>query len=156
SVLYVALIAAVFYVVDRRAFARETPAAHAADREQTAPLRLHGAHNLAWLLAVVRAAFLKAGGREAALLAIRALSYFATSKEVHARNQLSFAPMQEVALLFAGIFVCLAPVEAALAKSAGELPLQHAWQLFWGSGVLSAVLDNAPTYAAFAALARGL
>jgi len=36
------------------------------------------------------------------------------------------------------------------------LPLQKSWQLFWVSGGLSAVLDNAPTYAAFAALGRGL
>ncbi len=34
--------------------------------------------------------------------------------------------------------------------------MQSAWQLFWGSGILSSVLDNAPTYTAFAALARGL
>ena len=36
------------------------------------------------------------------------------------------------------------------------MPLQRSWQLFWVSGSLSAVLDNAPTYAAFSALARGL
>jgi Na+/H+ antiporter NhaD/arsenite permease-like protein len=36
------------------------------------------------------------------------------------------------------------------------LPLQESWQLFWVSGGLSALLDNAPTYAAFAALGRGL
>ena len=62
----------------------------------------------------------------------------------------------ELALLFAGLFTCLLPVEAALASSAQQFPLKSAWHLFWGSGVFSAVLDNAPTYAAFAALARGL
>jgi Na+/H+ antiporter NhaD/arsenite permease-like protein len=39
---------------------------------------------------------------------------------------------------------------------AKDLPIQQSYQLFWGSGLLSAVLDNAPTYAAFAALAKGL
>jgi Na+/H+ antiporter NhaD/arsenite permease-like protein len=43
-----------------------------------------------------------------------------------------------------------------LAARAHELPLQKSWQLFWVSGGLSAVLDNAPTYAALAALGRGL
>jgi Na+/H+ antiporter NhaD/arsenite permease-like protein len=36
------------------------------------------------------------------------------------------------------------------------LPINQSYQLFWGSGLLSAVLDNAPTYAAFVALAKGL
>src|SRR5262249_31887043 len=61
-----------------------------------------------------------------------------------------------VGILFAGIFACLSPIEVNLASAAPGLPLQHAWQLFWCSGALSSVLDNAPTYAAFAALARGL
>ncbi|MET0790975.1 MAG: sodium:proton antiporter, partial [Polyangiaceae bacterium] len=46
--------------------------------------------------------------------------------------------------------------EVSLAEAAPHFPIRHAWQLFWGSGLLSAVLDNAPTYTAFAALARGL
>ena len=48
------------------------------------------------------------------------------------------------------------PIEVTLARAAPHFPLQKAWQLFWGSGLLSSVLDNAPTYTAFAALARGL
>ncbi len=64
--------------------------------------------------------------------------------------------MIEVAIVFFGLFLCLGPIEVKLAQAAPHLPVQAAWQLFWGSGVLSSVLDNAPTYSAFAALARGL
>jgi Na+/H+ antiporter NhaD/arsenite permease-like protein len=55
-----------------------------------------------------------------------------------------------------GLFVCLVPIEIMLGYLAPQLPIRHSYQLFWGSGLLSAVLDNAPTYAAFAALGRGL
>jgi Na+/H+ antiporter NhaD/arsenite permease-like protein len=58
--------------------------------------------------------------------------------------------------LFVGLFVCLVPIEIMLGYMAPQLPIQHSYQLFWGSGLLSAVLDNAPTYAAFAALGKGL
>lgn len=64
--------------------------------------------------------------------------------------------MAEVAVLFMGIFACLIPVEAELNRQAATLPVRENWQLFWSSGVLSAVLDNAPTYAAFTSLAKGL
>src|SRR5262249_8588706 len=79
-----------------------------------------------------------------------------TAREVHELNQFSLAPLLEVALLFAGLFSCLLPIESALSAAATSLPLQRAWHLFWGAGIFSAVLDNAPTYAAFAALGRGL
>ena len=90
------------------------------------------------------------------MVAIGAVSYFGTPREVHDKNGFSFGPIVEVGIIFAGLFACLAPLEVNLAYVAPSLPLRQAWQLFWCSGLLSSVLDNAPTYAAFAALARGL
>ena len=90
------------------------------------------------------------------MLSIGVGSYLTTPRSLHELNGFSFAPIAEVALLFAGLFACLVPIESGLAAHAPSLPLQKSWQLFWVSGGLSAVLDNAPTYAAFAALARGL
>lgn len=154
--LYVAVILLSFVTVDARAYAKETPEARQRDATEVTPFEVKGLHNLLWLAAIIGAAFLPAGIREAALVAIAAGSYFGTSREVHRANDFSFAPMLEVALLFAGLFSCLVPVEEGLHRLAPVLPLQKAWHLFWSTGVLSAVLDNAPTYAAFAALARGL
>jgi len=94
--------------------------------------------------------------RELSMVAIGATSYFGTPRELHEKNGFSFGPILEVGILFAGLFACLAPIEVNLAHAAPSLPIQRAWQLFWCSGLLSSVLDNAPTYAAFAALARGL
>ncbi|HEX3853410.1 MAG TPA: sodium:proton antiporter [Polyangiaceae bacterium] len=154
--LYVATFALALYVADRRAYQRESAAALAADRSEVVPLGLKGRRNVLLLLAIVPAAMLPAGWRELAMIAVAAVSYFATSRELHQESGFSFGPMSDVAIIFAGLFICLGPIEVALAQAAPHLPLRQGWQLFWASGLLSAVLDNAPTYTAFAALARGL
>jgi Na+/H+ antiporter NhaD/arsenite permease-like protein len=105
--------------------------------------------------------------RDAALLGVTALSLALTSKAVRQSNQFSWAPMQEVAKLFIGIFVTMVPVLAMLkAGESGSFgavaravtgsdghPLP--WAYFWFSGVLSSFLDNAPTYLVFFNLAGG-
>jgi Na+/H+ antiporter NhaD/arsenite permease-like protein len=154
--LYVGSTALVMYYVDRRAYARESPAALARDRAEVAPLALRGRRNVALMLAVVSAALLPIGLREVAMVAIAAASLALTPKALHRANGFSFAPIIDVAIIFAGLFACLGPIEVALARAAPSLPLRKGWQLFWASGLLSSVLDNAPTYTAFAALARGL
>ena len=154
--LYGGWLLAAFYWVDKRAYARETRPALAADQREIEPLSLLGQRNLLLLLAIVPAALLPEGFRELALLSLALLSFFSTSKAVHAANRFGFGPMIEVAIVFLGLFLCLGPIEVTLAREAPHFPVQAAWQLFWGSGVLSSVLDNAPTYSAFAALARGL
>jgi len=154
--LYVTSFAVAFYFVDRRAYAQESRAALTRDRAEQKPLELRGFGNVALLLAIVPAAFLPAGLRELAMLGIALASYFTTQRELHTLNGFTLAPILEVGLLFAGLFACLAPIELGLAARAHELPLQKSWHLFWVSGALSSVLDNAPTYAALAALGRGL
>jgi Na+/H+ antiporter NhaD/arsenite permease-like protein len=153
--LYNVLFAGLLFVVDRRAYAREAPEALARDEAEQQPLSVRGKRNLLLLGAIIGAAFLPPVFREVSLIAIGLVSYFGTPKAVHQVNQFSLSPIVEVGLLFAGLFVCLVPIELSLSQAAKELPLPHSYQLFWGSGLASAVLDNAPTYAAFAALARG-
>lgn len=154
--LYVSTFALGLYVVDRRAYARERSASVGRDGRERRPLEVRGLLNIAFLLGIVGAAFLPAGLREAAMLGIAVLSYKLTPPSIHEQNHFSFGPILEIALLFAGLFLCLIPIEATLAKNAADLPLSRAWHLFWSAGAFSALLDNAPTYAAFAALARGL
>jgi Na+/H+ antiporter NhaD/arsenite permease-like protein len=38
----------------------------------------------------------------------------------------------------------------------GAIRMTQAWEFFWGSGALSSVLDNAPTYVTFASLGCGV
>jgi Na+/H+ antiporter NhaD/arsenite permease-like protein len=39
--------------------------------------------------------------------------------------------------------------------ASGRIRMEHPWQFFWAAGMLSSVLDNAPTYLTFASLASG-
>lgn len=108
------------------------------------------------MLAILPAAMLPLGFREGAMVAIAVTSLVVTPRPLHEANGFTFVPIIDVALIFAGLFASLGPIEAALATYAPSLPVQKSWQLFWASGLLSSVLDNAPTYTAFAALAKGL
>jgi Na+/H+ antiporter NhaD/arsenite permease-like protein len=154
--LYVGSCALALYWTERRAYARESPEALARDRAEAVPLTLRGKRNVALMVAVVPAALLPLGIREVAMVLIAAASLALTPRALHRDNGFSFAPIIDVAIIFAGLFACLGPIEIALATSAPWLPLRSGWQLFWASGLLSSVLDNAPTYTAFAALARGV
>jgi Na+/H+ antiporter NhaD/arsenite permease-like protein len=61
-----------------------------------------------------------------------------------------------VALSFAGIFTTMIPALLLLNAHASAIGLSRPWQFFWGSGLLSIVLDNAPTYLTFASAAAGI
>jgi Na+/H+ antiporter NhaD/arsenite permease-like protein len=81
------------------------------------------------------------------------VSYMATKQAIHDKNSFSFGPINEVAILFAGIFVTMIAPLAILNARSGELGLTQPWQYFWATGGLSGFLDNAPTYLTFAAVA---
>jgi Na+/H+ antiporter NhaD/arsenite permease-like protein len=84
----------------------------------------------------------------AALTCLAAMSIHRTRRETRA---LVWAPLLEVTILFAGIFVTMAPA-LQLLGTLPSLPWTEA-RLMWSAGSLSSVLDNAPTYLTFATLA---
>jgi Na+/H+ antiporter NhaD/arsenite permease-like protein len=105
--------------------------------------------------------------RDAGLLLIAFISLAVTPNEHREANGFTWEPIAEVAILFAGIFTCIVPVLAALeAGKEGFFAWLHdavrdadgspnAIGYFWLTGILSAVLDNAPTYLVFFELAGG-
>jgi Na+/H+ antiporter NhaD/arsenite permease-like protein len=105
--------------------------------------------------------------RDIGLILVTFLSLQITPSSVHSDNQFSWAPMQEVAKLFAGIFVTIVPVIAMLRAGADGpfAPVIAAVtrpdgtpdpaMYFWASGLLSSFLDNAPTYLVFFNTAGG-
>ncbi len=152
-----AVLLGTYLVVERRLYARERPEAIRADEGTLRPIRLSGGWNLPLLVGVVAAtAFLASGFREVAYLACAALSFPLTPRGQRAETRFSWHPILEVAILFAGIFVTMEPALSVLREHAPSLGLTRPWHFFWATGALSAWLDNAPTYAAFLALARGL
>jgi Na+/H+ antiporter NhaD/arsenite permease-like protein len=88
-----------------------------------------------------------------ALLAIAALSYVTTTRDVHRENEFAWGPIVEVAVVFVGIFVTMIPALGYLEDRGGALGVTAPWQFFWATGALSSFLDNAPTYLTFTSLA---
>ena len=105
--------------------------------------------------------------RDMGLVAITLLSLWLTPGTVHESNQFGWGPMQEVAKLFAGIFLTIIPVIAML-KAGVHGPFgaivsavtrpdgsPDPAMYFWAAGALSSFLDNAPTYLVFFNTAGG-
>ncbi len=81
------------------------------------------------------------------------VSFKGTSPRIHVKNSLHLAPIQEVAILFFGVFGTMIPALAFLQAQAAGLNLTEPWQYFWASGLLSGFLDSAPAYLSFTTLA---
>ncbi len=105
--------------------------------------------------------------RDICLIAIILISLYLTPASARRGNVFNWEPLQEVAQIFAAIFVTIVPVIAlmragengpfgflisSLSDAQGH-PL-NAWY-FWVTGLLSSLLDNAPTYLIFFNVAGG-
>ena len=186
TALAAAIVLAVFVVVDVWHYRRDRRIELVGEPPAPVALGLKGAINIVLIALIVGAILLSAiwkSGivfevygtklalenvlRDGALIVIALVSLWVTPEEHRDVNGFSWEPIREVAYLFAGIFVCIVPVLAALA--AGEKG-SLAWLLdavtrhdgsphdtayFWLTGILSAFLDNAPTYLVFFELAGG-
>src|SRR6185369_8832034 len=90
--------------------------------------------------------------RDGLLVLLLVASWQTTPAAVRTENEYSWAPIREVAILFAGIFATIIPVLAMLrAGEHGALAVvirsvREPAHFFWASGILSSFLDNAPTY----------
>jgi Na+/H+ antiporter NhaD/arsenite permease-like protein len=120
------------------------------------PLRIQGGVEIFVLLGIIVTIVL--AGSALVIVALALIGYFAGSQDRRAKNVFTFGPIIEVAVLFAGIFATMAPVLEMLNAWAQrpDFELTKPVHFFWASGALSSVLDNAPTYLAFAASAAGL
>ena len=105
--------------------------------------------------------------RDAAFLVIAAVSLAVTKQATRKANEFGWGPIEEVAKLFFGIFLTMAPVLlmlksgtagafaplVRLVTDAAGQPIDSMY--FWLAGALSSFLDNAPTYLVFFNLAGG-
>jgi Na+/H+ antiporter NhaD/arsenite permease-like protein len=153
-----AIVLAIFWVIDSRAARREEPVS----TERPEPLRIEGGLNFLFLSGILVAALASGryawpwGVQEGFMGLMSALSLAVTPKELRKKNAFEWGPIAEVAVLFAGIFVTMIPALLVLRTRAESLGVNAPWHFFWGSGVLSSVLDNAPTYLTFLSVAQGL
>jgi Na+/H+ antiporter NhaD/arsenite permease-like protein len=152
----VGVLLAIFYFVDRQNYLRASVAARA-EAERHDVTRVEGLSNLFFLAIILGAVFIQKPLflREALMLVAALGSYMTTPKTLHGRNAFTFHPIIEVAVLFVGIFATMVPALDWLEVNAATIGLTAPGGFYWGCGILSSVLDNAPTYLNFLTAAMG-
>ena len=192
TLFLVGVLLALFYALDSWYYRRseevtpQDPTPDTRDTRDTRTIGFDGKVNFALLGAVValvllsgfwksQVVFTMAGTevglpgivRDVGLILVTLASLWLTPQKVHADNQFGWGPMQEVAKLFAGIFLTIIPVIAML-KAGVNGPFgaivaavtrpdgsPDPAMYFWAAGALSSFLDNAPTYLVFFNTAGG-
>jgi Na+/H+ antiporter NhaD/arsenite permease-like protein len=154
----VGFLLALFYILDATNYRRAPREVRGELTEAHEQWRFDGLWNIAWLAVILGAVFLSRPlfAREALMAGAAVGSWFTTRKEVHEANRFDFHPIQEVAILFVGIFATMMPALDWLQGNAGRMGQPSPALFYWGSGLLSSLLDNAPTYLSFLTAAFGL
>ncbi len=170
-VVGVLVLAGIFYWFDKRSVERdetiEAPASY------TNKITLTGTRNFFWLTIVIISVFLDPNVidwvpaihydgqkfsfvREIIMLSVAYLSFKFADQTSLKGNEFSFEPIREVAFIFVGIFGTMMPALELVGNFAaspdGARLITHN-TLYWGTGILSGFLDNAPTYLNFLAAA---
>lgn len=173
--LNVVILLILFYIIDGNAYKKDIADGLKPEViENKKPLHLAGAHNIIFLVVIVVAVILSgvlpkyseffageitifkdvtfsyASLLEVVLILVSAfLSYKFTNKEIRTNNHFTWDAIEEVAILFIGIFITMIPALLILGVKGSELGLTKPWQFFWITGLLSSFLDNTPTYLVF-------
>jgi Na+/H+ antiporter NhaD/arsenite permease-like protein len=178
-----AILLALFFVIDAHLYRKEGRIKPDPTPDQ--PVRITGGINFVLILIIIAAILMSAtvdlgrvtvlgtgielanALRDLVMVAVTVVSLKFTPKDNRIENGFSWGPIEEVAKLFAGIFITIIPVLAILkAGSEGAFaPLvalvsnpdgsANNAAYFWLTGGLSSFLDNAPTYLVFFELAGG-
>ena len=171
----IALFAVIFFLVDSRNKELNPLFADEADKPKTGKISLKGKRSFIWLTVVIIAVFLDPNVegfewvpsinydgqkfsfiRELIMFSVAFGSFRFANQEAIKGNEFNFEPIREVAFVFIGIFGTMLPaleLVAEFAKSETGAALISHNTLYWGTGLISGFLDNAPTYLNFFAAA---
>lgn len=159
------LITAIFYVIDSRNKGTEDPS-----KEYSGKIVFKGGKNLIYLAIILVSVFIDPtvmswvpslapfpfGLREIIMFAVVFLSYKTADKKILEDNEFDFEPIREVAYLFIGIFATMIPALQLISHEASVLGDKlSAGTFYWATGLLSGLLDNAPTYLNFLSASMG-
>ncbi len=166
----ISILTAIFYFIDSR---NKPPKPHA---PTSGKVLISGWRNSFFLAVVIGAVFIDPNVmpnlpsylfieyhgdnisylRELIMLLAAAVAYFTADKTILKTNEFNFEPIREVGFLFIGIFATMMPALQIIGMLAQNNPdAVNVHTLFWATGGLSGVLDNAPTYLNFLAAAMG-
>lgn len=163
------LLLLIFFVIDSR------NKVAGVDPEPGQPtIKIEGLRSFGWILIIICSVFLDPnvlswvprlnfgsvhlpfGIREIIMLTVAVLAFKTADKSCLERNDFNFEPIREVGWLFLGIFATMQPALANIAafaqNNADSLTIG---MFYWGTGALSGILDNAPTYLNFVSAAMG-
>ncbi|UXP33285.1 sodium:proton antiporter [Reichenbachiella agarivorans] len=161
------ILGVIFYIIDKR---NKTDYSFGEDTDiPTGKITFTGTKNFAWLAVIVGSVFLDPNVlewvpaityegqkfsfvRELIMLSCGFLSYKMADKKALEGNEFNFEPIREVAFIFIGIFGTMMPaleLVGNFAQSDAGAAMITPNTLFWGTGLLSGFLDNAPTYINF-------
>ncbi len=168
----IGMLLILFYLYDRRNTSNYYPDD---TLQHSGKLTIRGQKNFIWLAIIIIAVFLdpnlpgfewvpglEIGGstfsyvREVIMLSCAFFSYKMGDTDLLKENDFDFEPIREVAFIFIGIFATMMPalqMVGEFAQSPAGAKLISHNTLFWGTGLLSGFLDNAPTYLNFLAAA---
>jgi Na+/H+ antiporter NhaD/arsenite permease-like protein len=152
--LALSLVLGIFLVIDTLSYRKYLAGGHRAVKG--ARVQVMGSQNFVFLFIILAAVFAPTPVREVIMFCAALAAYRFADREALRRNEFSFAPIKEVAILFAGIFATMVPALDWLALNADSLGIRAPGGFYWASGILSSVLDNAPTYLNFLSAAMGL
>ncbi|MEP0713635.1 sodium:proton antiporter [Algoriphagus sp.] len=171
-VVALAFLAIAFYFIDKK-LGRANDDGELEGTTYSNKMKLIGIKNFGWLFIIICSVFLDPNViegvpaivydgqkfsfiREIIMLSVAYFSYKFADQRAIKGNEFNFEPIREVAFIFVGIFGTMMPaleLVGTFAKSPeGAAMITHN-TLYWGTGVLSGFLDNAPTYLNFLAAA---
>ncbi len=170
-ILATLVLTAIFFIINRRN--RAETESEEEEGVYTNKISLVGKRSFVWLTVIIVAVFIDPNKfdwvpgitydgqqfsfvRELIMFTVAFLSYRFANKDALQGNEFSFEPIREVAFIFIGIFGTMMPaleLVGDFAKSEAGAELITHNTLFWGTGLLSGFLDNAPTYLNFLAAA---
>lgn len=154
----ISIVLGIFYVLDFRAFRDLSKRVRQEVEEGHEEGEVVGLQNVVFLVIILISVFITDPPfvREAMMIGAAVGSYLTTPRSIYEKNDFNFVPIREVAILFFGIFATMIPALDWLEHHAGEIGINTAGQFYWATGILSSILDNAPTYLNFLSAEIGL
>ncbi len=164
------LLLLIYFIVDSYYYKKEKRINIVLDKIMIRSIKVTGKLNFVWLAGVILSiAFLNEQYiniihsneyykfiREVVIIFMAVFSLIFTQKKLRKLNNFSWAPIEEVAYIFFGIFITMIPCLLYLGTNAKSLGVNSAIQFFYATGALSGILDNTPTAVTFYSLAHGL
>lgn len=148
---------ALFYIIDKYYYEKVASDIQHRIEEKGEKFEIKGLLNIIPLLIIVGSVFITKPFlvREVVMVVTAYISYRLTAKEIHERNHFNFAPIQEVGVLFLGIFITMIPALEYISSHSASLGFDSISRVFWLTGILTSFLDNAPTFLNFLTGAMG-